>query len=79
MGFNSASTIMLSPSRILKLRRHFAVSAQQAPLLGGGLTDGSNNGTVTVTEVASTPEPSSLVLLGTGILGAASVFRKRYI
>jgi hypothetical protein len=45
----------------------------------GGNNGGFGVGTFSLTPVAPTPEPSAFALLGTGLLGAAGVARRRFL
>lgn len=49
----------------------------EAGTYGGSVVYGPGNGTLVITSSSVTPEPSSIALLGTGLLGFAGVVRKR--
>ena len=69
IGYNDGRTLSLSGSGI--------TSVQITQLSSDYFDFALDNVTFTPAAVASTPEPSSLWLLGTGVLGAATTLRRR--
>lgn len=63
---------------------YFTGSATTPTLLPGTFTfqdayDPTETVTVDAVDIAATPEPSSIALLGTGLLGVAGIVRKRLV
>ena len=74
LGSASVSIFGLATHNISSL---FGGVALSSFTIEGTLNNGLSVGSITFTPVAPIPEPSSLMLLGTGVLGVAGMLRRR--
>ena len=81
VDLNVAYTLNGNYEKITEDGQQLYTGSESSPTLDLGTFTFTSGDTLTITQVATpavTPEPSSIALLGTGLLGAAGVLRKRF-